>query len=172
MSGSGLRPARLLAVVLVLVVDVGFVLWGAMAALAPDHLLGPGGAPILPAGYEGFTGGSWQAMAHASPATAGYLELLFRTYGAYNVGFGVLAVAIAAVPFRRGERWAWWALLVGNLVTLGSAMTYDRLARAIGPFEVSEYIGLACLLAALALTAPLRSSRSAHQPASVREGNA
>ena len=35
---------------LIIVADAGVLLWGAMAALAPEHLLGPGGAPILPAG--------------------------------------------------------------------------------------------------------------------------
>lgn len=50
---------RRAAWLLIVVADAGILLWGAMAALAPEHLLGPGGAPILPAGYEGFSGGSW-----------------------------------------------------------------------------------------------------------------
>ena len=144
------------------VVDAGFVIWGAMAALAPGHLAGPGTASILPAGYEGYTGASWQALAPIAPRAAGYMTLLFRTYGAYNVGFGVLGVAIAAFAFRRGEVWAWWALLAGNIITLGSAMAYDRIVRAIGPFEFSEYLGLAVVAAALGVTAPF--VRSARRP--------
>ena len=58
--------------------------------------------------------------------------------------------------FRRGERWAWWALLVGNTAALIAAMTYDRTVNAIGPFEVSEYVGLAMVWTALAVTARLR----------------
>ena len=46
---------RHLAWILILIVDVGFVTWGAMAAAMPDYLLGPRGVPILTAGYEGFT---------------------------------------------------------------------------------------------------------------------
>ena len=53
--------------------------------MAPDHLLGPGGKPILPAGYEGFSGGSWSELAGTSPMTAGYMTVLFRMYGIYNV---------------------------------------------------------------------------------------
>lgn len=155
---------RRLAWRLVLIVDVGFVLWGAMAALAPDHLPGTGGAPILTAGYEGYTGGAWQGLEQVSPKTAGFMTLLFRVYGAYNVAFGVLAVAIAAAPFRRGEAWAWWALLVGNTIALGAAMTYDRIARAIGPFEMSEYVGLAAIYAALAVTPPFLAA--GRQPSS------
>lgn len=65
-----------------------------------------------------------------------------------------MAIAIAVTAFRRGERWAWWALLVGNTIALVSAMTYDRTVNAIGPFELSEYLGLAVVYGALAITAP------------------
>jgi hypothetical protein len=65
-----------------------------------------------------------------------------------------MGIAIAITAFRRGERWAWWALLVGNAITLVSAMTYDRTVNAIGPFELSEYLGLALVCGALAVTAP------------------
>src|SRR6185436_18766600 len=47
--------ARRCAWILILIVDVGLVAWGVMAAAFLDHLLGPGGTPILPAGYEGFS---------------------------------------------------------------------------------------------------------------------
>jgi hypothetical protein len=136
---------------LIVVADVGILLWGAMASLAPEHLLGPGGAPILPAGYEGFSGGSWPEL---GPAARGFMEVLFRVYGAFNVAFGLLAIAIAATAFRRGDRWAWWALLVSNTIAFGAAMTYDRIVKAIGPFELLEYLGLAVIYAALVVTAP------------------
>ena len=59
---------------------------------------------------------------------------------------------------KRGERWAWWALLVGNTVALVSAMTYDKTVNAIGPFETLEYLGLVMVWAALAITAPFRAA--------------
>jgi hypothetical protein len=154
-----LERARRFAWIIVLIPGVGFLLWGGMAALAPEHLLGPGSVPILPAGYEGFTRSSWPALAASSPAIAGYMTLLFRVYGAYNVAFGVLAVAITITPFRRGEGWAWWALLLGYTIALGSAMAYDRTVNAIGPFEASEYLGLVLVYLALAVTAPFIANR-------------
>jgi len=146
---------RGVASLLIVIVDAGLLVWCAMAAVWPDHLLGPGGVPILTAGYEGFTKGSWSELAGTSPTTAKYVGLLFRMYGIYGVAFGVMAIAIAVTAFRRGERWAWWALLVGNTITLVSAMTYDRIVNAIGPFELSEYLGLALVYGALAVTAPV-----------------
>ncbi len=125
-----------------------------MAAAWPDHLLGPHGVPILTAGYEGFTGGSWSELVKTSPRIAGYIDLLFRMYGIFNVVFGLVGIAIAVMAFRRGDGWAWWALLAGNTIALVAAMTYDRTVHAIGPFEASEYLGLVLVFSALAITAP------------------
>ncbi len=151
---------RGLALVLILIADAGFIAWGALAAAIPDHLLGPAGIPIMRAGYEGFSRGSWSELTRTSPMTAGYIEVLFRMYGVYNAVFGLMAVAIAVTAFRRGERWAWWTLLAGNTIALVSAMTYDRTVNAIGPFELSEYLGLAIVYAALAATSPFRKERA------------
>jgi hypothetical protein len=156
---------RKIAWILILIVDGLCLAWGLMAAAWPDHLLGPGGVPIIPAGYEGFSNGSWSQLVTTSPLTAQYIEVLFRTYGMYNVGFGVMAVAVALTAFRRGEPWAWWALLAGNTITLVSAMVYDRTVNAIGPFEMSEYLGLALVFGALAITAPFPTSRAPAQAA-------
>jgi hypothetical protein len=65
-----------------------------------------------------------------------------------------VAGAITVTAFRRGESWAWWALLVGNTIALVSAIRYDWIVNAIGPFELTEYFGLAVTFAAAALSAP------------------
>ena len=153
---------RRVAWLLIVIADSGLLMWGAMAALLPEHLAGPGSTPILAAGYEGFTGDSWQGLAAASPRAAGFMLVLFRVYGAYIVAFALLAIAISVTAFRRGDRWAWWALLVGNTIAFGAAMTYDWTVSAIGPFEMTEYLGLGVLYAALAITAPFVA---ASQPA-------
>ena len=152
-----MKRLQRVAWILILVVDVGYIAWGAGAAASPDRLLGPGGKAILPAGYEGYSGGSWSELSGASPVIAGYMTLLFRMYGLYCVLFGFMGSVIAITAFRRGERWAWWVLLVGNTVALLSAMTYDMTVSAIGPFELTEYLGLALVCGALAVTAPFRA---------------
>jgi hypothetical protein len=145
---------RRLAWVLILIADVGLLAWGAMAAIAPEHLLGPNSAPILNAEYEGFTGKSWSELASTSPSTTEFTTIIFRMYGIYGVAFSLMAIAIAVTAFRRGDRWAWWALLVGNTLTYVSAMRYDWTVKAIGPFELTEYLGLAAICFALAVTVP------------------
>lgn len=59
---------------------------------------------------------------------------------------------------RHGSTWAWWALLASNTITFGAAMTYDRAVNAIGPFELSEYLGLIVIYAALIVTAPFMAA--------------
>ena len=142
------------AAILILVADAGMLFWTAMAAIAPERLLGPRSLPILVAGYEGFTQGSWSELVASSPRTADFMTLLFRMYGLYGVVLSLLTLAIAATAFRRGDRWAWWALLIGNTIAFVGAMVYDRIVHAIGPFEALEYVGLAVIYGALAVTAP------------------
>ena len=146
---------RTMAWILILVVDLAYLAWGAGAAIAPDQLLGPGGKAILPAGYEGYSGGTWSALAASS---TGYMTVLYRLHGMNSVIFGFMGSMIAATACRRGERWAWWTLLVGNTVALLSAMTYDKTVHAIGPFEVTEYLGLLMVWAAFAMSRPSRAT--------------
>jgi hypothetical protein len=145
---------RRVAWLVILIVDAGLLAWGATAALAPERLPGPGAAPILAAGYESFTRRSWQELTNASPMAAEFMTVLFRVYGAYIVAFGLLAIAVAATAFRRGDGWAWWALLICNTIAFGAAMTYDWTVGAIGPFEMTEYLGLAAIYGALGVRAP------------------
>src|SRR5437762_4739399 len=37
------------------------------------------------------------------------------TAAAYAAGFGVMLIIVAAVPYRRGDVWAWWAILAASL---------------------------------------------------------
>src|SRR5207237_6678205 len=37
------------------------------------------------------------------------------TAASYAAGFAVLLLAITLGPYRRGDRWAWWAILAGTL---------------------------------------------------------
>jgi len=150
---------RQIAWILILLADIGLLAWGAMAAIAPERLLGPNSMPILKAEYEGFTGYSWSQLIATAPKTADLLTLVFRMYGIYGVGFSLMAIAIVVTAFRRGDTWAWWALLIGNTITYVSAMTYDQIARAVGPFELTEYLGLAAVCVALAITVPLKEKK-------------
>ncbi|HEX6846591.1 MAG TPA: hypothetical protein VF144_06415 [Chitinophagaceae bacterium] len=148
-----------LAWILILISDAGMAVWGGAAALATKHLTGPDATPILEAEYQNFTGLSWSQLSVTSPKVADFITILFRMYGTYCMLFGMLTVAITITAFRKGERWAWWALLIGNTIAYGSAITFDLVVKAVGIFEMTEYLGIAMVYVALALTAPLLATR-------------
>ena len=53
------------------------------------------------------------------PEVAIALRARRATAAAYGAGFATLFLAIALGPYRRGDVWAWWALLAGTLVVSG-----------------------------------------------------
>ena len=53
---------------------------------------------------------SWNELQAASPNAANLIDMKFRTDGATLAAFAVLSAAICLTGFRRGQRWAWYAL--------------------------------------------------------------
>jgi hypothetical protein len=55
------------------------------------------------------------------------------TAATWALGYALLGLAVVLVPYRRGERWAWWALLVSlGLSQLLSLARAAMLATTIG----------------------------------------
>ncbi|MCC7359838.1 MAG: hypothetical protein IT317_10195 [Anaerolineales bacterium] len=73
-----------------------------------------GGAADLQNGetvlMHSLTNMSWQEMQAAHPAAANLVNELFRSNGASLITLAALSSAICLTAFRRGERWAWYAL--------------------------------------------------------------
>ena len=67
-------------------------------------------------------------------------------YGIMQAALGVLVVVLAALPFRRAERWAWVALWVVPLALLGANLNAARVGASLGPLPVFLAIGLLGLL--------------------------
>jgi hypothetical protein len=51
-----------------------------------------------------------------NPQRATALRARRGTAAAYAAGFATLFLAITLRPYRRGDTWAWWALLAGTVV--------------------------------------------------------
>lgn len=65
-----------------------------------------GEAPTL----QGISGMTWQELGSASPNAATMLDYLVRAGGAHLLVFGLLSMIVAVTAFRRGDRWAWYAM--------------------------------------------------------------
>lgn len=59
-----------------------------------------------------------------NPEVATAIRARRGTASAYSAAFATLLLAVVLVPYRRGEVWAWWAVL-GSLLVL-AAVTFVR----------------------------------------------
>jgi hypothetical protein len=93
-----------------------FFLLGIGAVLAaPIELLG---RPPDPPSAEGITGLSLDEIGERVPGIPRFISSISRQLGNFMLTSGVLMAAIAAIPFRKGERWAWWAMWTAPLLLL------------------------------------------------------
>jgi len=78
-----------------------------------------GGASDLQNGetvlMHSITGMSWNDLQAQSPNAARLIDAKFRTDGASLVTLALLSLAICLTGFRKGERWAWYAMWVPPL---------------------------------------------------------
>ena len=64
--------------------------------------------------FTGLTPEQFQAL---SPKLFEWAGFVFRSWGAFAIGLGVLITGVAINAYRRGERWAWLTLAVAGLLT-------------------------------------------------------
>lgn len=67
---------------------------------------------VDPPSAERTTGLTLDQLAARVPGIDAYVSGLARQLGNFMIAMGVLLTGIAAVPFRRGDRWAWYACLI------------------------------------------------------------
>ena len=94
-----------------------FFVYGLLPVMiAPIHLLS--GLPPDPPSPEGMTGLTLDEIAVRIPGIIGYIRSISVQLFNFMLAMGVLVMAIAAVPYRKGEKWAWYAfwILPTNLV--------------------------------------------------------
>ena len=84
----------------------------------PAAFIQMSGRPPDPPSLEGTTGLTSDQIAARIPGISDYIASLSRQMGNFMLTLGILMAAIAAVPFRRGEKWAWYALWVAPLMLL------------------------------------------------------
>ena len=84
------------------------------------------------------------------------------TAAAFGAGYAILFLLIVLVPYRRGEVWAWWAVLSGSLVSAGLVLVrIPALGTRLG---LAGAFPLVVVVIALLLDAS-RLKRTAAQPA-------
>jgi hypothetical protein len=102
-----------------------------------------GGASDLQNGETVFmhsiTGMSWNELQASSPRVANLIDLKFRTDGAALVTIALLSMAVCLISFRKGERWAWFAMWLPELWMLSTVffiLMADKLPGSGTPLPV------------------------------------
>jgi hypothetical protein len=98
--------------------------------------------------FTAITGASWPQAQAVTPGLARYVTLLERGYALHELTFALLFVVIVAVPFRRGQRWAWWAAWIVMIADLGYTLTFGIHDHAILVRSLAVDVMLALLLLA------------------------
>jgi acetamidase/formamidase/creatinine amidohydrolase/Fe(II)-dependent formamide hydrolase-like protein len=97
---------------IVLAIAGALTLLGSLASLSNAYFSGPdqiGGVPLA-------------KLADGNPEVITAVRARRATAAAYGAGFAVLLLAITLGPYRRGDPWAWWAILAGTLTETLLAM--------------------------------------------------
>lgn len=78
--------------------------------------------------FSRIAGATWAGAQHTATGITNYITLLEIGYAAHELVFAILFLFILIFPFRKGERWAWWAswaLLIADVVYTLTFGRYD-----------------------------------------------
>jgi len=74
------------------------------------------------------------------------------TAATWALGYAILAIAVIWMPYRRGEKWAWWALFLSlglsQFLSLGRAITLGTTAGTAAPAILLAFVLLGLLAGA------------------------
>ncbi len=79
---------------------------------------------------EDLVGQGWAQWSVQQPDAARLVELGFGLAGLNGLLAGVFGMVIAAGPYRRGERWAWYVMLLFPVLAVGAQ--YVNLKTGLG----------------------------------------
>lgn len=102
--------------------------WGLVAIAAVFVIFGvvdlASGADADPAIPLGLTGMTLDELRAEDPIGLELFDFMTRVNGWSLVLLGGLLAVILLVPFRRGERWAWWTMWAIPAWSIGAALLY------------------------------------------------
>ena len=93
--------------------------WILLALLGGLTLLGALGSAqfAYSRGADQFGSVSMAELTSGDEELVNLLHARRGTAAAYAAGFSVLLLLVVLIPYRRGEVWAWWAVLAGIVVS-------------------------------------------------------
>jgi hypothetical protein len=63
-----------------------------------------------------------------SPKVVDYMERYHQIYGVYLLSFALFLSVISLIPYRKGEKWAWYAtLVIGGIALFGTLILSKKM---------------------------------------------
>ncbi|MGH2454738.1 MAG: hypothetical protein ACRDHD_00550 [Candidatus Limnocylindria bacterium] len=88
-----------------------WISWGTLAIVATFAALAALWVALTPAGEQTeLAGRTWDEFAQQDREVASLYAMDLAILGLLGAGFGLLALVVTLIPYRRGERWAWYAI--------------------------------------------------------------
>jgi hypothetical protein len=117
--------------------------WIILAVVATLTILSGLWVGLTPVGSQTeLSSRTWDEFAAADPEVAGIYSMDLVLLGITLTAFAILGTILALIPYRRGERWAWFALWLIPLVHGGIALRmltdqYEAAYVYLGLFVIS-----------------------------------
>jgi len=102
--------------------------------------------------FEGYTGMAWSELEASNPLVAEFfLQSAFVAIGYSMLGMAIFTIAISLTAYRRGKRWAWYAmwyvpvflvLSAGGILTQPESPDLLQEVAFYGPLLIAALLGL------------------------------
>jgi len=130
---------------------VPFISWAGVATAAASAALGALWVTLTPTAEQTeLADRTWEEFAEQDPEFASLYSMDLRILGMLGTGLGLLSAIVSVVPYRHGERWAWYALWLLPVSFGGAAarMLADRYSAGYVYAAISGVAVLGLLLPA------------------------
>ncbi len=107
---------------------------------------------LVPVGDQTeLTGRTWERFATQDPEVASIYAMDLAVLGIIWAAFGLLAAIVSIVPYRRGDRWAWYALWLVPITNGGAATRF-----LIDRYDAGFWVAGLAAVAVIGLLIPIR----------------
>jgi|Deesub1362B_J571_1020462.scaffolds.fasta_scaffold02338_5 hypothetical protein len=93
--------------------------------------------------FYGYTGESWADFIVSSPKLADHHRATARLAGGFALSVIIAGFFIVLIPFRRGEKWAWYCILFSSFIGWVNSLIFSILAK--------DWVGIPMGIAGLVL---------------------
>ena len=100
--------------VILLLVGLLWLLVGFVAVFSPEG--------IFEADAQAVTKMPWSELKASSPTAANFVIFVYGQMGLLKISWSLFILAITLTGFRRGEKWAWYIMLLAPILLVSDAV--------------------------------------------------